>query len=70
MTTLSFDNGYAMFQSDTALFGRRTAGTPALLRQLGAIAATPRVEAAGALVGRTALALVPFSALVWMFVAR
>ncbi|WP_419727794.1 hypothetical protein [Lichenicola sp.] len=70
MTTLSFDNGYAMFQSDTALFGRREAGTPVILRQLSAIVATPQVEAASALVGRTVLALVPFSALVWMFVAR
>lgn len=70
MTTLSFDNGYAMFQSDTALFGRREAGTPAILRHLSAIAATPQAEAASALVGRAALALVPFSGLVWMFVTR
>ena len=70
MTTLSFDNGYAMFQSDTALFGRRNVGTPAILRYLGAIASTPEFEAASQLAGGAALALVPFSALVWMFVAR
>ena len=69
MTTLSFDPGYAMFQSDSALFGR-PAGTTALTRQLGWIASSHQAQAAADFAGRVLLALVPFSALAWMFVAR
>ena len=69
MTTLSFDAGYAMFQSDSALFGR-PAGIPALCRQLGRIASSRQAQAAADCAGRVLLALLPFSALAWMFVAR
>ena len=69
MTTLSFDAGYAMFQSDSALFGR-PAGTSALRRQLGRVASSRQAQAATDCAGRILLALVPFSALAWMFVAR
>ncbi len=69
MTTLSFDAGYAMFQSDSALFGR-PAGTTGLHRQLGRIAASRQAQAAADCAGRALLALLPFSALAWMFVAR
>ena len=69
MTTLSFDAGYAMFQSDSTLFGR-PAGTPALYRHLGRIASSRQAQAAADCAGRIVLALVPFSALAWMFVVR
>lgn len=69
MTTLNFDFGYAMFQSDSALFGRPQA-MPAVVRHLGRLATSSRAEAAAELTGRVALALVPFSAIAWMFIAR
>ncbi len=69
MTILSFDAGYAMFQSDSALFGR-PAGMSALHRQLDRIASSRQAQAAADCAGRVLLALVPFSALAWMFVAR
>lgn len=69
MTTLSFDAGYAVFHSDSALFGRPSA-MPAILRQLAQLAASRQSEAAAEFAGRAALALVPFSALAWMFIAR
>lgn len=69
MTTLSFDAGYAIFQSDSALFGRRL-GTPAIVTRLRRLAGTPQAEATAAAAGRAALALLPFSAIVWLFVAR
>ncbi len=68
MTTLSFDAGYAMFQSDSALFGR-PAGMSALHRKLHRIASSRQAQAAADCAGRAVLALVPFSALAWMFVA-
>ena len=68
MTTLSFDAGYALFQSDSALFGRR-AGTSALHRRLGRIVASRQAQAAADCAGRVLLALGPFSALAGMFVA-
>lgn len=69
MTTLSFDAGYAAFHSDSALFGRPFA-MPAIVRHVSRLAASRQSEAAAAFAGRAALALVPFSALAWMFVAR
>lgn len=69
MTTLSFDAGYAVFHSDSALFGR-PAAMPAILQRLAELALSRRSEAAAEFAGRFALALVPFSALAWMFVAR
>ncbi len=69
MTTLSFDAGYAVFHSDSALFGR-PAGTSALQRRLGRIASSRQAQAAADCAGRVVLALLPFSALAWMFVAR
>ncbi len=69
MTALSFDAGYAMFQSDSALFSR-PAGMSALTCQLGRIASSRQVQAATDCAGRVLLALVPFSALAWMFVAQ
>ena len=68
MTTLSFDAGYALFQSDSALFGR-PAGMSALHRRLGRIVASRQAQASADCAGRVLLALVPFSALAWMFVA-
>ncbi len=69
MTTLSFDTGYAMFQSDSALFGR-PAGMSALHRRLSQVASSRQARAATDCAGRLLLALLPFSALAWMFVAR
>ncbi len=69
MTTLSFNAGYAMFQSDSALFSR-PAGMTALHRQLGRAVSSRQVQATTDFAGRVLLALVPFSALAWMFVAR
>ena len=69
MTTLSFDAGYAMFQSDSTLFGR-PAGTSALTRKLRRIASSRQAQATTDFAGRVLLTLVPFSALAWMFVAR
>lgn len=69
MTTLSFDAGYAVFQSDSALFGRPPA-MPAILRRIARAGSSRQAEAAAEIAGRVALALVPFSALAWMFVAR
>ena len=69
MTTLSFDAGYAMFQSDSALFGR-PAGMSALHRRLARIASSTQAQTAADCTGRVLLALVPFSALAWMFVAH
>lgn len=69
MTTLSFDAGYAVFHSDSALFGR-PAAMPVILRRLAQLAALRQSEAAAAFTGRAVLALVPFSALAWMFIAR
>ncbi len=68
MTTLSFDAGYAMFQSDSALFGRPV-GILTLHRQLSRVASSWQAQAATDFAGRSLLALVPFSALAWMFVA-
>ncbi len=69
MTTLSFDAGYAMFQSDSALFGR-PAGMSTLHRQLSRIASSRQAQDAADCAGRVLLAPLPFSALAWMFVAR
>ena len=69
MTTLSFDAGYAMFQSDSALFGR-PAGISALPRQVSRIASSRQAQAGADCAGRIVLALLPFSALAWMFVTR
>ena len=69
MTTLSFDAGYAMFQSDSALFSR-PAGTSALISRLSRIASSRQAQAAADHAGRALLALVPFSALAWIFVAH
>lgn len=69
MTTLSFDAGYAAFRSDSTLFGRPPA-MPAILARIGRLASSPQAETAAAAAGRAALALLPFSALAWMFVAR
>ena len=68
MTTLSFDTGYALFQSDSALFGR-PAGTSVLHRRLGRIVASRQAQATADCACRVLLALIPFSALAWMFVA-
>lgn len=69
MTTLSFDAGYALFRSDSAPLGRPCA-TPAILRSIARLAVSRRLEVAAAHAGCAALALVPFSTLAWMFVAR
>ena len=66
MTTLSFDAGYALFQSDSALFGR-PAGMSVLHRRLGRIVASRQAQATAGCAGRVLLALVPFSGLAWMF---
>ena len=66
MTSLSFDAGYAMFQSDSALFGR-PAEMSTLHRQLHRIASSGHAGLAAGCAGRVLLALMPFSALAWMF---
>ena len=69
MTTLDFDAGYAAFHSDSALFGQRSA-ISAMLDRGARLATSGPAAGVAAVAGRAALALMPFSALAWMFVAR
>lgn len=69
MTTLDFDAGYAAFHSDNALFGQPSA-VNAWVRRAARVTSSAQAVGVAALAGRAALALMPFSALAWMFVAR